>query len=545
MPSLELSASPLELQREFDSLTHPRHVASMLDIKYSTLIYYLYRLGHRKYRQFSIAKKAGGDRTIAEPVAGLKAIQLKLSQVLDAIYQPRPSVHGFVQGRSIATNAQLHEESDHILNLDLEDFFPSINFGRVRGLFMAQPYRRPPEVATVLAQICCFDNALPQGAPTSPVVSNMICSRLDTELQRLARRYRCVYSRYADDITFSTRRSHFPRSLAEKDGIGPSAPVLLGPSLEEALRRNGFAVNMAKVRLRSKQQRQEVTGLLVNRRVNVPRKLVRQVRAMLHAWSTYGYEAAQQEFADRYDGKSRPSFKEKPIFSMVVKGKIDFIGMVKGKDDPVYRGLLRRYAAQVDGFVVPAVEDQGPNHLHRYEDGIWVLECNETDNQGTAFMLRDFGLITCNHVLGTATQAFQPNRPNAKYPVRVISRDRDIDLAILSITAAPSFAFESSGNTAPRRGTPITVTGYPRWDRGSSLWETRGEIAGTQRWFGFDRFRVTCPIVKGASGAPVFDGYRRVVGIAARGSATVDDADGADHVVVPIGHLRHLVPSQS
>ena len=178
-------------------------VAALLDVTYETLVYYLYELGDRRYRTFQIAKRRGGTRTIAGPKSGLKAIQRKLAQVLSAIYRPRVSVQGFVPGRSIGTNALLHESSTYILNLDLEDFFPSINFGRVRGLFIAAPYAVPRAVATVMAQICCFQNALPQGAPTSPIIANMISSRMDANLQKLARRHRCLYSRYADDLTFS------------------------------------------------------------------------------------------------------------------------------------------------------------------------------------------------------------------------------------------------------------------------------------------------------------------------------------------------------
>ena len=164
-----------------------RDVASLLDVPYSTLFYHLYIFPEdKRYVQFGIPKRSGNTRLISAPVSPLKLVQGKLNQVLQAVYKPKPSSHGYIQGRSILTNARPHAGRRFVLNLDLANFFPSINFGRVRGLFLARPFSLPPEVATVLAQICCYKKQLPQGAPTSPIVSNMIARSLDNALQQLA-----------------------------------------------------------------------------------------------------------------------------------------------------------------------------------------------------------------------------------------------------------------------------------------------------------------------------------------------------------------------
>ena len=119
--------------------------------------------------------------------------------------------------RSILTNATLHKRRRYVLNLDLEDFFPSITFGRIRGFFIKDKHFALQEkVATVIAQIACFNNELPQGSPCSPVLSNLIGHLLDTRLARFARLYKCTYSRYADDITFSTSRKDFPAELVAR-----------------------------------------------------------------------------------------------------------------------------------------------------------------------------------------------------------------------------------------------------------------------------------------------------------------------------------------
>src|SRR3989338_2322638 len=205
--SLELKASKDDLRAEFFALESRKDVADLLEVSDKQLIYHLYiASASERYVTFQIPKKTSGVREISAPASALKIVQQKLNQVLQSVYEPKPSVHGFTLTKSIVSNAKVHAGRKYVFNIDLKDFFPSINFGRVRGLFIGFPYNRNTAVATVLAQICCFNNQLPQGAPTSPTVSNMICAKLDAQLQQLAKRYKCTYTRYADDITFSTTK---------------------------------------------------------------------------------------------------------------------------------------------------------------------------------------------------------------------------------------------------------------------------------------------------------------------------------------------------
>ena len=345
--SLTLSASGDELVKQFFALRTRQDVAELLEIDDSRLVYHLYIVQpSERYTTFDIPKKSGGVRGISAPATALKIIQRKLNQVLQHVYEPKAPVHGFVYGKSIVTNAEMHRGRGYVFNVDLKDFFPSINFGRVRGMFMAVPYQLPPPVATVLAQICCFNNELPQGAPTSPIVSNMICAKMDSQLRRLAQRHRCVYTRYADDITFSTS-ARFPDALAETTSAGQ---VEVGGKLHRIIEENGFEINRDKVRLRTKYRRQEVTGLTVNEFPNVRRKYIRQIRAMLHAWEKFGLEDAEAKFLKHYDRKHRAPQKGPPSFRHVVKGKIEFLGMVRGKDDHAYlrfRDQLRKLAPEL------------------------------------------------------------------------------------------------------------------------------------------------------------------------------------------------------
>ena len=130
--------------------------------------------------------------------------------------------HGFKRNRSIITNAKQHRNRRHVFNVDLEDFFPSINFGRVRGYFIRDSsFALDKDVATVIAQIACHENALPQGSPCSPVISNLIAHVLDMHLVNLASMVGCTYSRYADDLTFSTNKESFPPEIAERSKTEP------------------------------------------------------------------------------------------------------------------------------------------------------------------------------------------------------------------------------------------------------------------------------------------------------------------------------------
>lgn len=344
--SLRLSAEAEELKSKFAALKTRQDVADLLEVDRAHLNYHLHISPRSKrYTTFSIPKRSGGTRQISTPITALKIVQRKTNQVLQHVYKPKPWIHSFITDENVVKNAREHVGREWVFNIDLKGFFPSITFPRVRGLFMAHPYDLPPSVATILAQICCFEGKLPQGAPTSPIVSNMICAKLDNELNRLARKHRCRYTRYADDLTFSTYSADFPSALARYNSLGQ---VEVGDELNRIIQENWFEVNPDKVRLRRKNLRQEVTGLTVNDfnksgRPNVRRQYVHQIRAMLHAWERNGLEDAEREYLKRHDKKHRASFKKPPSLKLIVNGKIGFLGMVIGKENPVYSRYYRQF----------------------------------------------------------------------------------------------------------------------------------------------------------------------------------------------------------
>jgi len=216
MGSLKFTLPDAELRVRFFVVQTPQDIADLLEVSDYQLRYHLYiSNSQHRYKSFQIPNRSGGTRQITAPASSLKIIQRKLNQILQATYRPKACNHGFVRQKNILTNAREHVRRRFVLNVDLEDFFPFITFRRVRGMFKSPPYNLNPRVATVLAQICCFSDQLPQGAPTSPVVSNMICGKMDDQLRALARKYKCLYTRYADDMTLSTYQSQLPEALAK------------------------------------------------------------------------------------------------------------------------------------------------------------------------------------------------------------------------------------------------------------------------------------------------------------------------------------------
>ena len=287
----------------------------------------------RMYQHFSIAKGPNKVRMISAPDKRLKFLQRKLADKLTELYRPRKPVHGFVAERSVKTNALAHLHRRFVINIDLKDFFPTISQNRVEGMLSSLGI--DSRVAEIIARICCNNGHLPQGAPSSPVLSNMICFRLDRNLMGIAKEARCIYTRYADDITFS---SHQPPTALFETTLPPAgrfSPDLFAPKLRDVFQQNGFAINPDKAHYADRHSRRIVTGLKVNELLNVDRRYVRNIRAALHSIETLGIKDAEKKFHEKHGGR----------FSLAahLQGKISFLTHIKGQSDPVVRSITLRF----------------------------------------------------------------------------------------------------------------------------------------------------------------------------------------------------------
>lgn len=418
------------------------------------------RSDHR-YRSFAIKKKSGSPRIIHAPVKGLKALQRTLAFTLQCVFEPHKAAMGFAKGKSIVDNARLHEGSKYVYNIDLKDFFPSVDQARVWKCLQLKPFNlvdgekhvsqeeslktlktgirkfvtehgesiyyriqdwsfglvidkkgdyekykkrltehiskpnvRPlsrikddrnkfqeyekqvndlifadakryllsihnvkqlvrltpsrKNLANIIASLCCTEmvverkndlgewqpvkrNVLPQGAPTSPVITNIVCQRLDYLLSAVAKRFGLKYSRYVDDITFSSMHNVYQ----------PESDFL--KELHRIIAEQNFYIKECKTRLQKDGYRKEVTGLLVNEKANVQKRYIKQLRLWLYYWERYGYERAYVFFLQQYLVDKGHVIKGKPDMANVISGKLDYLKMVKGVENELYVKLRERF----------------------------------------------------------------------------------------------------------------------------------------------------------------------------------------------------------
>jgi RNA-directed DNA polymerase len=327
---MDLAADEAQLQRYgLPIWKSEADVASALGLSLGQFLYFSQHR-HREtaphYIAFAIPKRSGGERIIYAPKRRLKAALRKLDQLLVKRLPRSEHAHGFIKARSIATNARPHVGQEMVLRFDIMDCFPSIHFGRVRGLLLALGYGYPvaaalavmmtePPRQRVVAEgkiyhVPTGPRVCVQGAPTSPGLCNAVLLRLDRRLAGLAKKHGVNYTRYADDLTFS----------------GPEAKVtpLLG-RVPKIVAAEGFAINREKTRLMRASGRQVVAGVIVNKELGLSRQERRKLRAALH----------QQ--------RSTAEAGAAPI-SRHLEGKLAYLHML----NPRQAQALRRGAERVD-----------------------------------------------------------------------------------------------------------------------------------------------------------------------------------------------------
>ena len=291
----------------------------------------------KRYRTFHIRKKSGGLREIKAPCYQLNIILRILNIALGAVFEPDSVAMGFAPGRSVVNNAQKHVGHNYVFNIDLKDFFPSIPQARVWKRLQLEPFNFSQEIVNVVAGLCCSyneelgQNVLPQGAPTSPLLTNAICCNLDRKMKGLAKRFGLHYSRYADDMTFSSMHNVYQEG-------GEFRKELL-----KIISEQGFTINDKKTRLLKTGCRQEVTGLTVNAIANVSRKYIQELRWILNAWEKYGYARTYALFYPRYKTEKGYIKKGEPVMENVIGGKMDYLRMVRGANNAAYKKLQSRF----------------------------------------------------------------------------------------------------------------------------------------------------------------------------------------------------------
>ncbi len=368
-----------------------------------------------RYRQFKIKKKSGGFRQIAAPRNKSFMMLLQaVNKILKAMYTPSDYAMGFTENRSVVANAAVHRNQNYVFNIDLKDFFPSVEQGRVMRRLTMAPFNFSPQIALVISGLCSmrikreqiietkqheldkqFMYVLPQGAPTSPIITNTICDTLDRRLAGLAKRFGIRYTRYADDITFSSMHYVYSEN---------------GEFIKELARiinTQGFAINEAKTRLQKRGSRQEVTGVVVSDILNVPKKYVREIRSLLYIWDKYGYSTAMLRFFPKYKAEKGHIKKGNPELTNVLSGKLMYLKMVKGDTDSVYVRLHTKFQELVNR---DSGSDKTNSYGITYIESIPILKFENDKNTNIAIHHKDGNKRYATFKLGEINQVASINK---------------------------------------------------------------------------------------------------------------------------------------
>lgn len=287
-----------------------------------------------KYRIFNIPKKSGGERTIEAPAADLKRVLSRLNGYLQSAYyfEKSKAAHGFILGvrndedrRNVVTNAKKHLGKAYLLNIDLKNFFHTVTRERIVKIFEGKPFRFKRDLPEVLADLVCYQGRLPMGTPTSPVLSNFACRELDAALVQFAEEMLWAYSRYADDMSFSSNQM----IRAEKVN-----------SLRQIIKQHDFIINECKLKIYEPEELKIVTGLLVsNKKVELaPDYLPNLKQEILHLGSVYRIQNEQGQLTTKWVEE----------FKQQVRGRLNFAGFVLKRNHPDYVQLKDQFIQAIN-----------------------------------------------------------------------------------------------------------------------------------------------------------------------------------------------------
>jgi RNA-directed DNA polymerase len=326
---IELNSNQLAtLAKQFESLTTVEGLARLLGLTEATLR----KLAQKQeYITFHIPKPGGQKRLINHPVTNLKVVQQNLNRYLQAVYYGvKPAcAYGFIsiptdeiQPRNIYSNALSHHKSEWFLNLDLKDFFHTVTTTHLKDLFR-QVFNFPADLSSLLTDLCSYQKRLPMGAPTSPALSNLCCLFFDFQLEQLAAEHQAIFTRYADDLTFSFRAA---------------PPLEFMDQVRIIILRHGFVVNENKLRLQNRLEQPEITGLVMGKgtKPTLSKNWLKRLRQEIKMYRWLMSEAVRER------GLFHAFVFDR--FRRSVQGQVAFVGFVLGKDHHEYKKLSLKVA---------------------------------------------------------------------------------------------------------------------------------------------------------------------------------------------------------
>ena len=375
---------------EFLEIKDFRDLSIFLNLEPRNLGYMLMKLSRDSlYTNFDIPKKLGGSRKISAPNIQLRHIQHKLRLEFEEHYKPTAYAHGFIKNRSILTNAQKHVKKNWVVNIDLQDFFTTVTAKRVYGLMRAKPFFFDASVASYITNLVTYKGFVPQGATTSPIITNMICYRLDKSLAKYCIRHNITYTRYADDITFSAD------DRASLVNVYDEYSNEVSDAINNIIENNGFSINLDKVRCNLLFKHQEITGIKTNVYPNISNFHKYKIRAMLHAWEKYGFDLAVTDYMKKNSLEGDIELYKKTFTDQLI-GLIAYAHMILGVNHAFYNKIAHQFnlLSKRNHFFVkyklPDLYDYAVYSLIKYDSvGIPM-------SQSTAFYCNNY-FLTCLH----------------------------------------------------------------------------------------------------------------------------------------------------
>lgn len=297
-----------------------KHLAKMLGCNVS-LLYAISNSPYDFYKNHRIKKSNGGYRKINEPLLSLKKIQRWILKNILEKSPLHPSAKAFRKGYSLKHNARFHRNQEIVLSLDLKDFFTSIDFKKVLSIFMNLGYYK--SVSVLLSKLCTYRDILPQGAPTSPAISNIVFNKVDQDFFKYSRDKNLRYTRYADDLTFS---GDF--KVGEVIGY-----------VKYILKKNNFTLNETKINVMRKGMQQKVTGIVVNEKLQVPKKYRRNIRKEMYYINKYGVT----NHLDKIDNCDMPD-----VYLSKLQGRIAFVLSIDANNEEFieYSDIIKKLINQ-------------------------------------------------------------------------------------------------------------------------------------------------------------------------------------------------------
>ena len=471
------------------------------------------------YHTYEKNKPSGGTRIISSPNRQLKYIQRVLKKGFEEYYSTNnsfKSVHGFIANKSIATNAEKHINKDFILNLDLKDFFPSITFHRVRHLLNSKKaFNFPDNISIMIANLVTNKNKLPQGAPTSPVISNIICHNMDMYFEKWMRSHdnKITYTRYADDITFSG-------NLDALSLVYNKDTKELKQNIARVIAKNIFKLNTEKTRIQFYWTHQEVTGIKVNKQKNVNKHYLYKLRSLVHSWEKFGlnnsYKVYCQKNHLKYDENNSNDYIR------IVLGMLSYLKMIKGYDDQVYVSL----ALRVNTLLKKTLVEFKSSYDDIKTQAVYQLYGNLSCDIGTCFRVKDY-LITCKHCVESddplETYRILKGNHTIENNLKILYKSNQHDLALLSAKNLYELPYINFAKTSIEKREQVNILGYPMSEEYDDITEQQGQVTNFLNLSGpnIDKdyyITIAAAIQEGNSGGPVLNKDNDLVGMVCIGN---------------------------